>query len=178
MSQESVNHYTIESLKINTTCKMYFQVKKKKTQNKSLIALWHCLYSCLLESAKSFTQTFICWDLSFLCSCYTHFHSSLCKISQELSVFIHCTESVSQGQKEKEENSDGLIEMNKEKMSTEGKWKRIRPTRENCGKENAEEEIVTVWMNSLWKAALTNRDTHTLMVKRKCILFMGLYKRT
>lgn len=44
-----------------------------------------------------------------------------CKISQELSVFIHCTESVSQGQKEKEENSDGLIEMNKEKMSTEGK---------------------------------------------------------
>lgn len=119
---------------------MYFQVKKKKkTQNKSLIALWHCLYSCLLESAKSFTQTFICWDLSFVCSCFTHFHSSLCKISRELSVFIHCTESVSQGQKEKEEYSDGLIEMNKEKMNTEGKWNRIRPTRENCGKENAEE---------------------------------------
>lgn len=59
--------------------------------------------------------------LEFVCSCFTHFHSSLCKISQELSVFIHCTESVSQGQKEKEENSDGLIEMNKEKMSTEGK---------------------------------------------------------
>lgn len=45
--------------------------------------------------------------------------------------------SLSQGRKEKEENSDGLIEINKEKINTEGKRNRIIPTRKNRGIENA-----------------------------------------